>query len=194
MKHSTHRSPAEILMYGRHHHAEGGETTGGSMPSNKPHYARGGHPKRYRHRHADGDEVGTMGVNPVSGYKYPGDPENKRKGGRACHAEGDTVVPYRKGGHPHKRKHHADGGEEDSMDREHHNFGDIVKKGLGYAANALPLLSMFLKDGGQAHRKHRPHHKHRRHHEEGEEVPLKRAMGGAGKVRKGMMNEKGSLT
>lgn len=204
MKHKTHRSPAEILMHGRHHHEGGGEASkpGGSMPENKPQYRGGGHPKRYHH--AQGDEATTMGVNPISGYTYPGNPENKRKGGRACHAEGDTVeaVPYKRGGHSHRRKHRADGGDmEESMDkkkrggsmthrehhhkhREHHSFGSTVGS---IASTVLPFLSMLLKKGGSAH-------KRRRHHEEGEEVPLKRAMGGVGKVRKGMMNENGSLT
>ncbi len=248
MKHnSSNRSPAEILMYG-HHRASGGSTTAapvGTMASNEPHFKKGGsgRPKPYmrngRSCHAEGDSVG---VNPVTGYQYPGNPENKKKGGSlhkrkrraeggdmegyaegdSVYAEGDSVaVPYRKGGRT-RRRHHSEGGdayneggdvyaeggdvyaeggdtsdrlrrggkprrhraeggdtynEGGDVDREHHNFGDTVGS---IASAVLPFLS-FLKKGGSAHQKRR------RHHSEGEEVPLKRAMGGAGKTRKGMM-------
>lgn len=252
MTHSTHKSPAEILMYGHH------RASGGSMSANEPQYKRGGRPKSYmrngRSCHAEGD---TVGVNPVNGYEYPESPENKRRGGRACHAEGDTVepVPYKRGGRSHRRRHHDDGGqaydtggeayqeggdvyqeggdvaqkrrggmmrrrhhedggeayqeggdiaekrrggamrrrhhaEGDMENREHHNFGDVIKgvgrAGLSMAPFPLNLLGHILKKGGSAHNR-------RRHHSEGEEVPLKRAMGGAGKVRKGMMMGNGSL-
>lgn len=224
MTHSKHKSPADILMYG--HKASGGSTAayGGSMPSNEPHFKKGGsgRPKAFmrngRYCHAEGDLVGTgsTGVNPVNGYKYPGNPENKNRGGRACHAEGDTVeaVPYKKGRSVRSKRRRHDFGDSvnEDMDkessskrsngaemsegeeaepkkrggvarhREHHNFGDTIGK---IASFALPLLS-FLKKGG-------PAHKRRRHHSDGEEVPLKRAMGGAGKVRKGMMRGDGSL-
>jgi len=265
--HGRHNDPthhAHILMYGRSAHAEGGSAPG-NMASNIPTYRHGG--KTHRKHHAEGDAVGT---NPITGMKSP-DVIERRKGGRACHAEGDTVaVPYRGGGKTHhKRRHHADGemaemkadggeaallrrgggthqrrrraseggmqtlwermkqplvrnsapfrpmrlgkgpqipdgpgsemekrlntpmflrkggethrrhhakGEmaelmshggckKKSLGREKHDFGDIV-------GNLLPLLPLFLKEGGEA---------------------TKLAAGGAGKMRKGMLTKAGKI-
>jgi hypothetical protein len=75
------------------------------MVTNTSHYSNGG--ETHRHRHAEGD---MTGVSPITGERSS-DIIAKRKGGRACHAEGDIVAkPYSRGGHSHRRRHrHADG-------------------------------------------------------------------------------------
>jgi hypothetical protein len=214
--HGRHNDPthhAHILMYGhRSHHAAGGAAPG-NMPSNTPTYKKGGHP--HRKRHAEGDMAGT---NPITGTRSP-DIIAKRKGGRACHAEGDVVAqPYGHGGKTHrhhKRRRHAEGEEVEqkhsdggaaallrhggpsrhrrrhaegdrtemmarggckkkSLGREHHDFGDVIGKIAGVAGNLLPLLPMFLEEGGSA-------------------KPRKLAAGGAGKIRKGMLSKSGKI-
>lgn len=164
---NTNRSPADILMYG--HKASGGSTYSEPMGfvNNKPHFKGGGdasRPKSFirngRHCHAEGDSVGEMGVNPVNGYKYPGSPENKNMGGachggRARHAEGDSVeaIPYKKGGTSHKksshhahkkRRHHADGDDVDDSSIENQTKADGG------------MLSEYKKKGGMT--RHRQHH------------------------------------
>lgn len=190
MTHSRHRSPAEILMYGR---ASGGSTpaVASLLPDNKPHFRGGGNlnrPKSYmkngRRCHAEGDLVGTgeLGVNPVNGYKYPESPEAKRRGGRArYHAEGDSVyaegdsVPYRRGGRTRRAEGdlvgYAEGdsvyAEDDSVSHRrggrarYHAEGDTV----GYA-EGTPIYaesdSVPYRRGGRTHK--------RRHHAEGDSV------------------------
>lgn len=190
MSKNTTRSPAEMMMHGRRY-AEGGSTSDNSMPDNIPHYKSGGmsalkgggRPKSYmkngRSCHAEGDSVlpTDRGVNPITGHKYgTGDApysesvkETKlRKGGRARrrHAEGDTVS--RTEAVPFRK-----GGR---TRRGHHSFGDVVKKIGGFASNVAPFLSLLLKEGGSAN-----------------DDAQKLAMGGAGKVRKGIMTNKGRL-
>jgi hypothetical protein len=105
--HGRHNDPthhANILMRGHHAAgggaapAAGGYSSMGTMGSNMPHYKKGGASHRKRHRHADGDSC--TGVSPITGKRSP-DLVMKYKGGRACHAAGDTVAkPYRYGGNP----------------------------------------------------------------------------------------------
>lgn len=198
--HGGNRSPAEIMMHsgGGRHYAEGGAAVSRAMPLNTTSFKeggmaglrKGGRPKPFmrngRACHAEGDSVSA--TNPVTGHKYGDGPTSYsesvtdtklRKGGRARHkrkrhAEGDSAsddaVPYSRGGRAQRRAHH--------------DFGDLVRtigngvKGLGSAAlNVAPyLLPLLLKRGGRA---------------EGGEAKL--AEGGAGKVRKGMMTEKGRM-
>jgi len=134
--HGNHHNPnhhAQILMRG--HHA-GGDAVG-NMPGNNSPFAfkKGGKPHK-RRCHAEGGETG---VNPVTGMKSP-DVIARKRGGRACHAEGDTVA-MRHGGHPrhHKRSHHAEGGSEDERI---YSEGGKTK----------------LKKGGHAKHRHRHHH------------------------------------
>jgi hypothetical protein len=205
--------PKSYMRNGRHCHAEGdtvGEmgvnpVNGYEYPGNPENKRRGG-----RARHAEGDTV----------YAEGDTVEHDRHGGRARrrhHSEGgetyneggdvyaeggDTSDHLRRGGRA--RRHRSEGGD---VDREHHNFGDVVNTVGKGVSTVLPFLSMLLKKGGSAHHKRRRHHSEgdtvehdrhggrarRRHHSEGDEVPLNRAMGGAGKVRKGMMRSNGSL-
>lgn len=196
--------PKPYMRNGRSCHAEGdtvgmNPVNGYEYPESPENKRRGGSLHKRKHR-ADGGDM--------EGYAE----------GDSVYAEGDSVeaVPYRKGGRTHsRRRHHAEGGdafneggdvyaeggdtsdhlrrggrarrhhaeggdtynEGGDVDREHHNFGDTVGS---IASAVLPFLS-FLKKGGSAHSR-------RRHHAEGEEVPIKRAMGGVGKLRKGMMS------
>jgi hypothetical protein len=129
---STHY--AHILMYGsRGHHAMGGPAMG-NMTTNMSQYKKGGATHRRRHRHAEGD---MAGVSPITGQKSPdmqapNTPMERRRGGRACHAEGDTVAtPYRHGGKPHhmRRGRHAEGemAEKRKGGRACHGWGDFVE-------------------------------------------------------------------
>jgi hypothetical protein len=144
--HGNHSNPthhANILMYG---HKGTHKALGGPMMSNSSQYKKGGKAHRRRHH----DEGGSTGVNPVTGMKTPSLGDNimeKRRGGRACHAEGDTIKPLRRGGKAH-RKHHDDGGGIEGMHAMHNLYGPWPGKAEGGKTEPL-------KRGGKAHRKHR---------------------------------------
>jgi len=215
--------PKSYMRNGRHCHAEGdtvGEmgvnpVNGYEYPGNPENKRRGG-----RAHHAEGDIVEPHRRGGRTHRRHHSEGDSTYADGDAVYAEGDSVEESkRRGGRLHKhRRHHSEGGETynegGDVDREHHSFGDVVSKIGEGVSSVLPFLSMLLKKGGSAHHKRRRHHAegdtvyaegdtvephrrggrtHRRHHSEGEEVPLSRAMGGAGKVRKGMMRANGSL-
>lgn len=169
-KHGRHGDPthfAQIFMRGHgKKHAEGGPEMGrlGNMPVNTSHYKKGGKTHR-RSRHAEGEAI-----SPITGTKSD-DIIARRKGGRACHAEGDIIAkPYRKGGDTHKkRRRHAEGGPESEASME----------------KPMPAKESMLSRGGKTHRK-------RRRHDEGDKVEAL-AAGGAGKVRKGMLSKSGKI-
>lgn len=201
-------SPADILMRG--HHAMGGAANamgnavgnvaggvgnayrgvrGAVMGDNKPHFKTGGRVKRFEG--GSTPQQPLMGADPAT-YS----PNPLKRGGRACHAlggiatagnfvrgarnavMGDNKPQFRKGG----RTRRAEGGATD--DREHHFLGALAGAVLPALAGwAIPKIGNAVSGlfGGKA---------------TGGEVntqPLKRAMGGAAKVRKGMMTEKGRL-
>jgi len=111
-----------ILMRG--HHASGGAApvaamgpSRGNTPDNTSRYRKGG--KTHRRHHADGD---MTGVSPITGERSP-DVLAKRKGGRACHAEGDMVAtPQKRGGSSHRK-------------RSRHAMGDRIRALLGNLGN-----------------------------------------------------------
>lgn len=158
-----HHSGVNKLMHNGKHRAEGG-TMGGSSMSGMP-------------------MMSSMPYN-ASHYSEGGEAEKKRRGGkvhRRHRAEGGGLYAInsdRMGVNPVTGKEHPKalrrGG------RSCHAEG-----GTPYADGGEMGTEMY-RHGGRAHSR-------RRHHSEGEEVALKRAMGGSGKVRKGMMNEDGSL-
>lgn len=156
-KHPNPSHHSNILMFGhRGHHADGGLSSN-SMPSNPSHYKKGGKTHHRRH-HAEGE-----GVNPVTGVKTPALADNiteKRKGGRACHAEGDMIRPYRHGGKTRKR--HADGDEIQGQKIEAMQpMRAMHRTGLlGRTMQAEGGKTEALRRGGRTHRR-------RHHHEEG---------------------------
>jgi hypothetical protein len=128
-----------VLMHGRR--AAGGSAPG-NMPMNSSQYRKGG-PAHKRHRHAVG---GPEGVSPVTGAKVSSfsdlSPQKRYKGGKACHADGDSVgapvrsmmarlgrsfpnqIMYKEGGDTkmkrggHKPRHrHDDGGSEEGDEK-----------------------------------------------------------------------------
>lgn len=166
-KHLGHLpSHTRMLMYG-HHHASGGASN--TMSGNTPIYKKGGNTHKRRSHHADGD---LTGVNPITGTRSPDILERKR-GGRACHAEGDVVAtPLKKGGKPaHRRRKKAEG---DSISPWKSNavLSNLASRFPMGAFNALPgSMKGAYADGGSTpdklKRGGKPHHKHRKHHADG---------------------------
>ncbi len=212
-RHNDASHHAHILMYGSRESHAGGGAAAGNMVSNTSSYKGGGHP--HRKRHAEGDMAGKS---PITGTRSP-DIIARSRGGRTCHAEGDTVaVPYRRGGKPHRHRH-AEG---EMAELSKH---DESKADGGAAA---------LRRGGGAH-----HHRHRHakgemaelmargghkkktvgreHHSFGQTAgnivgkilpflpmllkeggstdmePMRLAAGGVGKLRKGMITKSGKI-
>ena len=130
--------------------------------------------------HAEGDTVAVP-------YRHGGKTHHRRR----HHAEGEmaemkadggAAALLRRGGGAHRRRHHAKGEmaemmshggcKKKSLGRERHSFGDFIGKVGNVASNLLPLLPLFLKEGGEA---------------------TKLAAGGAGKMRKGMLTKAGKV-
>lgn len=137
---------------------------------------RGG--KARRRRRAEGGELpyeGTEGIGKS--------PIERRRGGRACHAEGDTVEKEEKlkRGGKARRCHRSMGG----------MLGDLFSMPINTMKSMAESLP--FKDGGDVDTKKRGGRMRKRHAEgdEVEEGRLNRAMGGAGKMRKGVMNRNG---
>jgi len=182
--------PAAILMRG--HHAAGGEAKANGGPM-MPKYKRGGHVS-HRRRHADGgptDLAGTMSMqqpNPMGNVQQPnmgtanmrqpnpmppsGNPATAMKeGGKAF---GGRMARMGMEGHGIRKmpaEEHKRGGR--ASPRHHHFWGMLASALAPMAVQGLGKL-FGMKEGGQVNTQ-----------------PLKRAMGGSGKVRKGMMTEKG---
>lgn len=164
-------SHTRMLMYG-HHHASGGASN--TMSGNTPIYKKGGTTHKRRSHHADGD---LTGVNPITGSRSPDILERKR-GGRACHAEGDIVAtPLKKGGKTrHHRRRKAEG--DSIMDagpwKSNAVLSGIASRFPKGAFNAMPgsMKGAYAKGGSTEALKHggKAHHKRRKHHDEGDEV------------------------
>lgn len=178
MKH-TSKSPHVQKLMGGHHNNSGPSPADILMRGQNSHHFAGG-----------------MAA-PSSHYKKGGEPKKACHGGRF--AKGGTVG--------HHRKHHDDGGPT--------NLNDTMS--MQTPASGEKPLTGSLKRGGSAH----GHHRKREHHfwgalagavlpeilkwgagklfggeheaHGGKISPLKRAMGGAAKVRKGMMTETGGI-
>lgn len=172
----NHCELAHRMMTG--HRATGGPAPSSNMPINPSHYRTGGHPHKHRmrHRHAEG---GPEGVNPVTGTKVSSMETKmmgKYKGGRTCHAEGDTVpMPHKRGGSMH-RKRHAEGDEIRSMMPKYNGMMNAV-----WNRGKTPMY----KEGGET-MKHGGHKHHsRRRHAEGDEVSEDR-MSHGGRKKKSM--------
>lgn len=153
--HGRHNDPthhAYIMMHGGSKKYAAGGGPSNTMSGNTPIYKKGG--KAHRAHHDAGDMV-----NPVTGTTSP-DILARRKGGRACHAEGDVVAtPLKKGGKPaHRRRKKAEGDEVRSFTAMAPRLG--LSRTLSEGGDAKEAL----KRGGKAH------HKKRKHHSEGDEV------------------------
>jgi hypothetical protein len=173
----NHCELAHRMMTG--HRATGGSAPSSNMPINPSHYRTGGHPHKHRmrHRHAEG---GPEGVNPVTGTKVSSMETKmmgKYKGGRTCHAEGDTVpMPHKRGGSMH-RKRHAEGDEIRSMIQRSNPLLNGIFRGYG--------KTPMYKEGGET-MKHGGHKHHsRRRHADGDEVSEDR-MSHGGRKKKSM--------
>ena len=163
--------PAAILMRG--HHASGGEAKANGGPM-MPKYKRGGHVS-HRRRHADGgptDLAGTMSMQQPNPMVSSGNPATAMKeGGKAF---GGRMARMGMEGHGIRKmpaEEHKRGGR--ASPRHHHFWGMLASALAPMAVQGLGKL-FGMKEGGQVNTQ-----------------PLKRAMGGSGKVRKGMMTEKG---
>ena len=183
--HRNESDPAAILMRG--HHASGGEAKACGGPL-MPKYKKGGHVS-HRRRHADGgptDLAGAMSMQQPKPSLMPpsGNPATALKeGGKAM---GGRMARMGMDGHGIRKMPGADalkhGGRPRHHKREHHFLGMLASALAPMAIQGLGKLFGF-KEGGDI-----------QGHEEGGKVnvkALKRAAGGAGKVRKGMMTQDG---
>lgn len=153
----------------------------GNMPDNINPYRKGGSSHRKRKHRDDG---GLTGVSPITGTKSP-DILPKKKGGRACHAEGDTVAtPQKRGGSSHKRKRHAFGDRIRGL-LGGDGGGPLIKRPamLGLAMAARRRLGNAAPDATPAAPTMRRGGSSRRRHADGDEVETMRRGGRKKKVR-----------